>query len=143
LQKNKVIQTPGLAFVFQALVAWVLAALILSIISALIIGRSNTGSRMLAYFSSAISFLAAAAAGVAASRSRGKGRLISGLISATVLSVLLLTLGFLINSSLLSADGVLSVVMFTYAGALAGSVFCPEKSKISRHKQGVKRKKKG
>lgn len=109
-------------FLLGAFTAWLLSALALCLLSALILNLSEGGERALSYTSSAISFLSAAAAGMAAARKHGKGSLYPALLTGSALSLLLLSLGFLISEKGLDPSAVLSVVSFSLAGSLFGGL---------------------
>lgn len=110
-------------FILSALGAWLVAALVLLVAASAIVNRAEMGSGSMGYVSSAISFLAAFAAGVRAGRVRRAGTLYTAAVSAAVITTLLLTVGFIIDGSDLEASGVLSVVSFTFTGCMAGCVF--------------------
>ena len=113
-----------LLFLAKAAAVWLIAAMILLLLSAGIISGMNLSSSSVAYFSAGVSFLSAFAASFAAAAGKS-GRLKYGLLTGLVLTVLLIMLGFIVEGRDLSADGVLSVVSFTLTGALAGGIFAP------------------
>jgi hypothetical protein len=104
----------------RALLAWSLTALILLLLSALILSRTGTGSSSLGYLSSALSFLAALAAGLSAGGRKGNGFFLPALLTAGFLVLILLTAGSLLGS--LNPSGVLSVVSFSFAGVFFGAL---------------------
>lgn len=104
----------------RALLVWMLAALILCFLTACVIRAHGIGSENFSYLSAGLSFLCAMAAGVVGGR--GEGRLGAALLCAVFLCVLLLTVGFLAGGGALDPSQVLSVVSFTAAGCLAGSL---------------------
>lgn len=110
-------------FLLRALLVWVLAAVVLLPAAAALVSRTEMGTEAIGYVSSAISFLTAVCAGAAAARGRKGGVLYAGLLTAAAVTILLLTIGFLIEGAAMEASGVLSVVTFTFAGCLVGSVF--------------------
>lgn len=109
-------------FILSALAGWFISAPALIVLAAIIVNRAQMGSRSIGYASSVLSFLCAAAAGIAAGRTRKAGKLYTAAVSAAVITTLLLTVGFLIDGTDLDASGVLSVVSFTFAGCLTGCV---------------------
>lgn len=118
----------------HVLLAWLAAAVVFLLLFSLVISRFATSSRVMAYFSSALSFLAAAAAGSAAARGRLQGRIVVGLLTGALLTLALCALGLLIRRGTLSSDGAISLVSFTMAGALFGSVFLTPRERKSRGK---------
>ena len=119
--------------------AWFLSAAILLLLGALLASALSMGERELAWLSSAISFFAAAAAGHAVSGGRGRGRLGAALITALAITILLLTVGFLIKAGNLDPSAVLSVASFTITGALSGALLSGT-GKKTRRKSGLLRK---
>ena len=112
----------GLRALLRGLSAWAIAALLCLLLASLVLAKLSVGSAVLGPVSSAVSFLAAFAAGRAAA---GKGRrapVSAALLLALFLVILLLSLGALLRRGLLDPSGVLSVVSFTFAGVLAGSL---------------------
>ena len=112
----------SLRCLLRAVLAWCLTAVVLLAISSALLSRGVLGAGVLGYLSSAVSFLAALAAGIAAARCSGAGRLGVGLRLSLALVLILLTVGFLIAGKDLAPAGILSVVSFTIAGSLVGSV---------------------
>ncbi len=128
----------NLRSLLRALLVWSVSALLLLILSAAILSSINSGSRILAYLSSAISLLSSFAATISAVKSGGKNRMLTAVICATFISLVLLLLGFVISRSGLSPDGILSVVMFTFSGALLGGFAAP--IGVKKVRKNVKRK---
>ena len=116
-------------FIPAAIRGWLISAPALLFLGAVIINSVDAGNDTLAYVSAAVSFLSAFTAGLFAGRSAKTGRLYAGLLSAAVITLLLLTVGFLVKGSELSPDGILSVVSFTFAGIAAGCAAAPKKMK--------------
>ena len=117
---------PDGLFLFSALIAWLLCAAILLVLAALIQG--------IAYLSSGVSFLCAAAAGKAAVESKKSNSLAIAVITATALVIFLLTAGFLIRGEDMAPSSVLSLVSFGYAGVLFGSLilYKPDRPRSKR-----------
>ena len=136
---RSVIEKGSIRLLLRAFAVWVIAALCLCFAAACLIRAGRLPSSGYAYFSSALSFLCALAAGAAGSA--GQGRLRSGLLCGAALIVVLLTLGFLIAGREMETSGILSVVSFTMAGSLAGSVLFGG-SKIVTNSSTFKKKKK-
>ena len=126
---NKAIEFPDVRFVLNAVVTWCISALLLVVIASLIATLSGISLNAVAYISSALSFISALVAGMRAMRERGKGAIITGAVVGVTITILALTLGFIIDAAKIQADGILSVVTFTIAGAVTGSVFCPQKKR--------------
>ena len=80
----------------------------------------------------AISFVAAVGAGLAAAKKRRAKTVYTALLSAAVLTTALLTLGFLIAGEKLDPSAVLSLVSFSFAGCLVGAVLLGRPSKSDR-----------
>ena len=109
-------------FFLKSFLIWMASAGVLLLLFGLLLSRTAATERTLAYFSAALAFLAACTAGAYAS---GKGRklpFVCGLVNALVILGILLLLGFLISRKDLAKDSVLSLVSFTLAGSLFGSV---------------------
>lgn len=131
--KGNSAQALDIRFLSDALIMWILSAIILlplGAVAAELIKCSEVG---LAYISSALSFLTALIAGAKAMHSRKKSAVTTAVISALAIIILALTLGFVIAGDRLQPDGILSLVTFTLSGALVGSVFFSGKK--SRHKR--------
>ena len=122
----------SLRLLLRAMGAWALAALVLLPLAALLLSRLPIGSAALGYWSSALSFFAAVCAGLTAGDKRREGSLAACLASGLLLSILLLTVGYLTEGDL-DPSGILSVVSFTFAGILMGGLFA------SRRRKGRKR----
>ena len=131
-------QTLGKAMI-SALLTWMLSAFLLCLLCSALLNWGAIPARALGYCSSAISFLAAAAAGAAVAR-RG-GNILNCLITALALLILLLTLGYLISSKALSASGILSASSFTLSGCVLGFVLSGKGESGARGKRpGSKRR---
>lgn len=112
----------GLRALLRAVLLWLITALCLLSMSALVLSKAEAGSASLGYVSSAISFISAATAGFSISRGAGDKQFLQGLIAAVVFVTLLLTIGFLVRGKNMDPSGILSVVTFTVTGVLFGSV---------------------
>lgn len=122
-------------FIANAAKAWTLTAVPLLLICAFIVSTYSVGSDKLAYISSAISFISAAFAGKSAAANRKGGTFASGLTTACFVVVLLLSMGFAIDSKAISVSGIISVVSFTFSGCLFGSVVLSELFKAGRKRR--------
>lgn len=105
--------------------AWFLVGAAALVAASALVHALKPGETALAYTSSALSFIAAFAAGAAAKRKRKSGALLPALVSAVAIIILALTVAFLISEGKFEPDGVLSLVSFTLSGSLAGAVFLP------------------
>ena len=121
------------AFLLSAAAAWLLSAAWLVLVCALVLHHMAAGERILAYVSSAVSFLAAVAAGAAAAGKRREGRLYAAIFSAAVIVTALLTVGFMIRGSRMDPSAVLSVVSFSFAGCLTGAMLQRGKRKKKQY----------
>ena len=110
-------------FLPGAIFAWFASAITLLLVSSVVLTELGCGEKILGYVSSAISFVSAAVAGVVAGGKRRTGLLYTALLTASALVVLLLTLGFLINSSAVEPSSVMSVISFSITGCMVGAVF--------------------
>ena len=110
------------SFILRAALAWFICALVLLTAASFTVNGLMCGEGTLGYISSALSFLTAVAAGAAASARRSEGALYTAALTAAVLVVALLTVGFVINGADMDPSSVLSVVSFSFAGCLAGAV---------------------
>ena len=129
----------SLRTLMRALTVWLISAVLLLILSTALLSGFNAGSKILAYVSSAISLLSSFTATMSAVKSMGKSRMMTAIICALSISVLLLLIGFVVSDAGLSADGILSVVMFTFSGALLGGFFAPLGTK-KVHKSAKKKR---
>ena len=128
-------------YLFRAVIAWSVSALFLLLIGSAIIASAGVGASQVAYFSSAISFLSAFFAGGFAAYESGSFRWPLALLCGVILSVLLLLIGFLIAGNDLAADGIISVVTFTVAGALVGNLFAPKRTGRRKGSLSLRKKK--
>lgn len=110
-----------LRFLLKAAAAWAVTAAVLLLAASLLVSKSGMGEGSVGYVSSGVSFLSAVSAGAFAAKGR-HGGFVLGLAVGAALSVLLLTVGFIIKGPAIEASGVLSVVTFSFSGALAGCV---------------------
>ena len=118
---------PNVGFLLNALIGWLVGAVLLLIVTALIANTAGVGELGLGYMSSAISFFAAGAAGISAARRQYAARLPAAMIAATALVIALLTIGFLICGEGMNSSAILSIVSFTYAGVITGMYIHPKK----------------
>ena len=116
---------PDARFLLRAVSAWMICACVLVFLAAMAANAFRLGERGLGYLSSAVSFLAAAAAGIFSDRARNTSRFAVSLISATTLVIILLTVGYLVRGEEMNSSAVLSIVSFTYAGVPAGVFLQP------------------
>ena len=123
---------PDSAFLLKAAAAWLICSLILLPTAALVLNACGATERALSMTSSAISFLAAVGAGLAAAKKRRAKTVYTALLSAAVLTTALLTLGFLIAGEKLDPSAVLSLVSFSFAGCLVGAVLLGRPPKRDR-----------
>ena len=121
--KGNSAQALDIRFLPEAVLMWFLSMLVLLPLGALTAELIKCSEAGLAYISSALSFLAALAAGAKAIRARKKSAVSTAIISALTIIIAALTLGFVIAGDKLQADGILSLVTFTFSGALVGCVF--------------------
>ena len=141
---NKTFELPEAHVILHAAAAWAVAAVVLTLIAALAAARLSVPESAMGYISSAMSFIAALIAGRRAARGRKTGAVYAGLVAGVVITTLALTLGFIVAGDGIAADGVLSVVTFTIAGCVAGSVFFsggrkrPARSRTPRRKPQVR-----
>lgn len=127
-------------FLLTAFTAWLITSALLLVISSACVSLSGMGEEGLGYINSALSFLAALAAGAAAIRARKKGALYTGLVAGVTITIISLTLGYIISGRDIAPDGVLSVATFTLSGALLGSVlFSGRAGKAPNRHQGKSR----
>ena len=110
------------SFLLHAVFAWIISAMTFLLLASILLNMFKAGERSLAYVSSAISFLSAVCAGLAAVKQRMGGGLPCVLISAAAITTALLTVGFMIKGNQLDPSAVLSVISFTFAGCIAGAM---------------------
>lgn len=113
--------TGSLRQLLRALLIWCLTTVLLLVPAALILSKIGTGSSALGYLSSAMSFAAALAAGIGTSGRKEEPAVLRALMTAGFLILVLLTVGTCLKGSL-HPSGVLSVVSFTLAGVLSGTL---------------------
>jgi hypothetical protein len=118
LKRN--ISLPSVTVLVGAVAAWLLCAGLLLTAGTILANTAGMGEQGLGFLSSGISFLCAAAAGIAAARRSEKRNLISALLIASALIMVLLTIGFLLHGRELDPSSVLSLASFSYAGVLLG-----------------------
>ena len=135
-QKERETKQRG-GFLLKAAGAWLLTAALLLFPAAAFLHVRRFPAQTLAYVSAAVSFLAAVAAGAAAGRQRRGGALVTAFLTAMVLIICLLTVGYLIRGKAPEPAGVLSVVSFTLAGCAFGAVFFSTQGKRAG-RQGVR-----
>ncbi len=109
-------------FILPAVTAWFAGALVSLLPAAFILYRFDLGGGSVGYISSAMSFIAALAAGAAAGRARRSGTLYCAAVAAAVIVTMLLTVGFIIAGPDIQSSGVISVVSFTFAGCASGAL---------------------
>lgn len=114
--------------------AWLATAAFLLLLFSFALSRTATSEKALGYAGSVLSFAAACAAGVQSAKGRKGPPLVCGLLCAVSLVLPLLLCGVLIDRSSLSADSVMSLVSFSLAGALFGSVFLSGRAKKKRRR---------
>lgn len=136
---EKKVDATDISFVIRAVIYWLLTALPTLLLASLILTLTKADSVRFAYASAAVSFIAAAAAGAEAARTRRKKVLATGFLTGVVITTALLMTGFIIAGSELAPDGVLSVAAFTIAGAAAGSVLQKNITRKRKKRPGVKR----
>lgn len=121
--KKNMAQALDIRFLPDAILMWFLSSIVLLPLATAAAEISKCGEIGLAYISSALSFLTALAAGAKAMKTRKKNAVVTAFISSLLIIIIALTLGFVIAGERLQADGILSLVTFTFSGALVGSVF--------------------
>ncbi len=136
---GKIEKLPDGAFLLHAAAAWTVSACLLLCVGSALANAAGLGEQGISYLSSCLSFLCAAAAGAAASRRAGTAGLWTALMTGTFLVILLLTLGFLIQGQDMDPASILSLVSFTYAGALVGVLLMPKKRKKTQKRYAYKR----
>jgi putative membrane protein (TIGR04086 family) len=132
-------RTAQAKFLLSAVFTWAVSAAALLLAASFAVSRLMVGEAGIGYISSTITFISGAIAGAAAMRKRQKAALYTGLISGTAIIILALTLAFIIDSGGIEAGSVLSLVTFTLAGSLTGSVFCPAGKRKKRNNLSVHR----
>ena len=132
LLEKKQISLGSIRQMLHALGIWMLTATVLLLIASMLLTKAETGSEILGYISSAISFLCALMAGTAMKRGGRGQRLLKGIVTALFLIILLLTVGFLIRGERMDSSGILSVVSFTLAGCVLGCVLPKRRNRKNR-----------
>ncbi len=111
-----------LKFLFRGIVVWSISALVLLLILSAVVSKCSISSSSIGYISSALSFATAFLAGTLALKGNNNGLLVKGFILSAALTILLLTVGFIIKGDCMKPSGILSVVSFTLSGCLLGCV---------------------
>ena len=142
MSAKTMIEKGSLHMILRVLGAWLFSAAVLTILASFILWRAGLSDHAYGYISSAISFLSAVVAGGTAIKGREQTGALSALIAACALTILLLTVGFLVSKENLSSDGIMSLVSFTFAGILLGYVVFPKGKKITNKKRIIPRKRK-
>lgn len=124
---------PDGRYLLRAGLAWTVSAAVLLLAGTLAANSLGLGEQGLGIVSSAVSFLSAFAAGIAAARGYTGQRLIVSLTTATALVIFLLTVGFLIKGEEMNSSAILSIVSFTYAGVFSGTILPPRKKAGKRY----------
>lgn len=137
---NKGLTMPDVRSVLTGCAAWGLCSLMLSLSAALLMTLVDIPAGAVGYICSSLSFASALFAGMRAMRGKERGALVLGLAVGTAVTIIALTLGFLISENALDADGVLSVVTFTLSGALAGALLSPKGKKRRKRKHVLARR---
>ena len=106
----------------RAWLIWLLTSVALLAFFSLIISRTAAPERAMAYFSSALCFLAACAAGQQVAKEQTAAPLFCGAICTVFLVLPLLLCGVLIDRKSMSSDSIMSLISFSLAGALFGSI---------------------
>ena len=125
------------AFLFNALMAWIISATLLLLIASVLLNELGCTEKSMGYVSSLISFIAALVAGITAGRKRKAGTLYTAMLTASVLVTALLTLGFMIEGVELVPSSVMSVISFSFTGCMVGTVFFSSTSSKKRYKPKV------
>ena len=118
-----------LSLFVRMLAAWGLCAFALLACASALYAAERTNLSTMGYASSLISFMAAAAAGIAAGSKNRKQRLLVGLISAFFLIAVLLIIGLLIKGRL-NGSAVLSMCCFTITGCLLGALIPAKRRRV-------------
>ncbi len=115
----------------RGLLTWLAAAATLSLMTAVLVRACEIPSARFGYFSSALSFVSALLAGLAAA---GAGReQAQTLPGALGLCLVLLTLGCVVGRGMPEPSALLSVVSFSLAGWLLGGLLSQGKKIETKH----------
>lgn len=141
MDRNKNEGGRDLRFLLRAAVGWFGAAMLLLPLCAAIVTLADLKASSFPIFGAVISFLAAAAAGYAA---RGKSVMPSWKIAgacAMTLTIVLLTIGFLISAEDLSAESILLSVLPTWLGCFLGIFLASRGKKLQKRRNLFKTRK--
>ena len=125
------------AFLLSACFVWMISATSMLLVASVLLSEFGCTEKSLGYVSSLITFLSAMLAGISAGRKRKLSTLYTSLLTASVLTTALLTIGFMINGRLLVPSSVMSLISFTFTGCMVGVVFFSVP--INRKKHRMKR----
>ncbi len=119
------IHKPGLPYraLLRGLLTWLLASAVLLPVFSFAASRLAASSSTVSILGSLLSFLSSAFAGAASARYADSRRLLLGILVGALLAALLSLIGFLIGGRSFHPDGFMSMLSFTLAGAMVGSVF--------------------
>lgn len=109
--------------IVAAILVWLLTAMLLLSISALLIGRMKLGSQWIGAASAAVVAVSSAAASIVLYRGRKGGRRwMPALLLWLVIASTLLMLGFLIDSDAMSLTGLARVLVCSLLGSICGTL---------------------
>lgn len=120
--QNAVGKALSLRILFRVLLIYVFSAFLLLSLTSFFLARSDAGSNVLGYVSSAVSFLASFLSTQFLLRYQKSRSILSAMLFGLLLVIILLTIGFLAGEHSLDASGVLSVASFTLTGTMLGGI---------------------
>lgn len=141
MDRNKIVRSPDLRFLLRAAVGWLAAALFLLPLGAAIITLADLKASSFPLFGAGISFLSAVAAGFMA---RGRDAVPSwqiACLSAVMLTIVLLTTGFLIVGEDMGAESILFAALPTAAGCFSGVFLAARLKKLQKRGLPFKKRK--
>ena len=135
MSEGKIKSRGEFKYLLKAAAIWAVSALIMLLIAGIVYSRMDLSSDSMGYVSSAMSFIAALVAAMGALKNDKEGILYKALISAGFICLILLSIGYILDSEKLSPSGILSVVSFTFSGFLLGGLILSLKTgKKGHHK---------
>ena len=125
----------------RAAAAWGLSALVLLLLSAAIITVADLKASSFHTFSLVILLAAAFCVGFSAKRGSAGPTWRTGLFSAVALTIVLLTLGFLIASDQITAEGILRIAICDLIGCFLGAIAAANTKKLQKRQRRPRKKK--
>lgn len=124
---EKSMNARSLKNVLIGVAVWSISLALLSLSASLIAAGIVINEKQLNFIGSAVTFFSSLTAGVSL---RGKEvKIIYCIMLSSLITVIALSVGFLLDSSKIETGGILSVASFTFSGTLCGYILKVQKKK--------------